>query len=91
MEDYFYVYPMLPKDSGDIHGMFMIRVEIAGLLPNQKTILTFGVPKFDKSPRQVFTLDIYAIINIGLSISAHDQEMRLRRLTRVLLSHSREV
>ena len=60
IEDYFTVYPQLPKAVGDVHGRFMIRVEIPARKAGHGVLVTFGsAPPPDQPGERAYVLDIY--------------------------------
>lgn len=61
MEDYFTVYPQLPKAMGDTHGPFMIRVELPSQKGGHSVLVTFGSAPPDKSGEIAHLLDLYDI------------------------------
>jgi uncharacterized protein (TIGR04255 family) len=61
MEDYFTVYPQLPQAMGDIHGRFMIRVDLPHQEGGHAVLLTFGSAP-PEGPNQIaHLLDLYDI------------------------------
>ncbi len=68
LKDFFTVYPNLPQSLGDVHGPFMVRVEVPKL--DHKVLITFGTAPAP-SPSEVvqaFALDFYDIIQFESAI-----------------------
>jgi uncharacterized protein (TIGR04255 family) len=61
MEDYFTVYPHLPTAMGDMHGGFMIRVELPSQKGSHGVLVTFGSAPPDKPGEIAHLLDLYDI------------------------------
>ena len=68
MEDYFTIYPQLPKSLGNTHGPFLIRVEIPQAEQGHVVLVTFGTDSFSepKKEKQVFMLDLYDIVTLDV-------------------------
>ncbi len=64
MEDYFTIYPNLPKRCGDSHGSFLVRVEVPEEDSGHRVVITFGnaPPPPAERPAQAFVLDLYDIV-----------------------------
>jgi uncharacterized protein (TIGR04255 family) len=80
MEDYFTIYPNLPPRLGNLHGSFMVRVEVPRLEQGQ-LVITFGTaPSPDPGQvQQAFMLDFYDILPINESIDAVDFKKEIQR------------
>ena len=61
MEDYFTVYPQLPKAMGDMHGRFMIRVDLPSRQGEHGVLITFGSAPAEKPNEIAHLLDLYDI------------------------------
>lgn len=61
MEDYFTVYPQLPKAMGEKHGAFMVRFEIPSAEGKHSVLATFASAPAERPGEQAFLLDIYDI------------------------------
>lgn len=59
MEDYFTVYPQLPKAMGDMHGRFMIRVDLPSQKEGHGVLITFGSAPSEKPDEIAHLLDLY--------------------------------
>ncbi len=59
MEDYFNVYPQLPKELGDQHGPFMMRFELFPKNPKHQLFITFATSPSNEPNSIAFALDIY--------------------------------
>ena len=68
MEDYFTIYPQLPKSLGNTHGPFLVRVEVPQAEQGQMVLITFGndVTAAHAEGKQVFMLDLYHIATIDV-------------------------
>ena len=68
MEDYFTIYPQLPKSLGDTHGPFLVRVEIPQAEQRHVVLITFGTDSLSepKKEKQVFMLDLYDIATLDV-------------------------
>lgn len=64
MEDYFTIYPNLPQRLGDIHGSFLVRVEVPQSAQGHTVVITFGTapPPPPQDAAQAFMLDLYDIL-----------------------------
>jgi len=81
MEDYFTIYPNLPQRLGDIHGSFLVRVEVPQLAKDHTVIITFGTalpPPPLRDLTQAFMLDLYDILvtNAPVDEDAIKREVR---------------
>lgn len=61
MEDYFNLYPQLPKEWGDEHGSFMMRLELPPKHPTHQLVITFATTPSDAADSTAFALDLYDI------------------------------
>lgn len=61
MEDYFGLYPEVPKSLSDIHGRFMMRLEIPPKNKGHNLVITFGTSVADSPGTSAELLDIYDI------------------------------
>ncbi|MDP3089322.1 MAG: TIGR04255 family protein [Nitrospira sp.] len=61
MEDYFTVYPQLPKAMGEMHGRFMIRVDLPSQQGGHGVLITFGSAPAEKPNEVAHLLDLYDI------------------------------
>ena len=59
LENYFTVYPQLPKGLGDVHGAFMVRFEIPPPQNGHSVVVTFASADPGQDGAQAFLLDIY--------------------------------
>jgi len=59
MEDYFNVYPQLPKELGDQRGSFMMRIELIPKNPKHQLFITFATAPSNEPNSIAFALDIY--------------------------------
>lgn len=85
MEDYFTIYPQLPKSLGNIHGSFLVRVEIpqAEQEHNQehRVLITFGTAPLAKpiKEKQVFMLDLYNIATLDVLTDESELKKQIRQ------------
>lgn len=61
MEDYFNLYPEVPKGLGTIHGKFMMRLEIPPKHKGHRLMVTFGTTPPESPETSAEMLDIYDI------------------------------
>jgi len=61
MEDYFTVYPHLPRAMGEEHGRFMVRFEVPAPKRGHSVLVTFGSAPSHESNEIVHMLDLYDI------------------------------
>lgn len=61
MEDYFTLYPRLPKEMGDEHGSFLLRVEVPDKSSNHTVVITFASASADNPGETAFLLDLYDV------------------------------
>lgn len=61
MEDFFTIYPKLPQSLGNIHGPFLVRVEVPQAEQGHTVFITFGTPDLSRpfEGKQTFMLDLY--------------------------------
>ena len=61
MEDYFTIYPSLPRTLGNRHGTFLVRVEVPQAELGHTVLITFGTFGSPQPARgkQAFMLDLY--------------------------------
>lgn len=69
MEDYFTVYPQLPKAMGDTHGRFMIRVDLPSQKGGHGVLITFGSAPAEKAGGIAHLLDLYDIFKPEQSLA----------------------
>lgn len=83
MGDYFTIYPQLPNPLGNIHGPFLVRVEVPQGDQGHTVLVTFGtdVTPSTVGDSQVFMLDLYDIIKLEISPSKEELS------TQVLQAH----
>jgi uncharacterized protein (TIGR04255 family) len=79
MEDYFTVYPQLPKAMGDMHGRFMIRVDLPSQQGNHGVLITFGSAPAENAGEIAHLLDLYDIFKPenSLAFDAVDGQIKL--------------
>jgi uncharacterized protein (TIGR04255 family) len=72
MEDYFTIYPNLPQRLGDIHGSFLVRVEVPQSAQGHTVVITFGTapPPSPQDAAQAFMLDLYDIFERDTPVDA---------------------
>ena len=61
MEEYFDIFPELPKRLGDQHGPFMLRLEVPAKHPSHRLLVTFATAPATDQNSSVFALDLYDI------------------------------
>jgi len=61
MEDYFTVYPHLPREMGEEHGRFMVRFEVLSRKSGHGVLVTFGSAPPSNPSEIVHLLDLYDI------------------------------
>ena len=68
LEDYFTIYPQLPKSMGNAHGPFLVRVEVPQGEQGHIVLITFGthIPPKPIKEKQVFMLDLYDIAKLDI-------------------------
>jgi len=81
MEDYFTIYPNLPPGLGDTHGSFLVRVEVPQREHGHTVLITFGpaAPPQPKQDEQVFTLDLYDILQRDGPLEEIDFRVEIQR------------
>ena len=81
MEEYFAIYPQLPKSLGDARGSFLVRVEVPKAGQNHTVLITFGTPVSVQpaEEKQVFTLDLYDIALLGIPVRESELKKEIRR------------
>jgi uncharacterized protein (TIGR04255 family) len=81
MEDYFTIYPNLPKTLGDTLGSFLVRVEVTHEEQGHIVLITFGTapPPDPNQPAQAFVLDLYDILQVNKSLDTEHLKEELRR------------
>jgi uncharacterized protein (TIGR04255 family) len=78
MEDYFTIYPNLPQSLGEIHGSFLVRVEVPQSGPGHTVVITFGTaPPPLQDAAQAFILDLYDILEVDAPV---DEEVVKREV-----------
>src|SRR5437763_1252782 len=78
MEDYFNIYPQLPKQMGDIHGSFMIRVELPCAQKGHAVVVTFASAPPDQPGQIAHLLDLYGIFNASMPLNEHEVQTEIR-------------
>ncbi len=81
MEDYFTIYPNLPERLGDMHGSFLVRVEVPKSGQDHTVLITFGTapPPPPQDAGQAFMLDLYDILMTNTPV---DEEVIKREIRR---------
>nr|BAL53122.1 hypothetical conserved protein [uncultured Gammaproteobacteria bacterium] len=81
MEEYFTIYPTLPKALGDTHGSFLVRVEVPQEGQDHVVLITFGTapPPEPSQPAQAFVLDLYDILEVNESLDAERLKQEVER------------
>jgi uncharacterized protein (TIGR04255 family) len=79
MEDYFTIYPNLPQRLGDMHGSFLVRVEVPQSDQGHTVVITFGTapPPPAQEAGQVFLLDLYDLLTMNQLV---DEEVLKREV-----------
>ena len=72
MENYFCMYPELPKSLSSAHGRFMMRLEIPAKHRGHNLVITFGTSMADSPGASAELLDIYDIYATAGFLSASD-------------------
>ncbi len=62
MEEYFTVYPQVPRAMGDMHGRFMIRVDLPSQRGGHGVLVTFGSAPPEKPDEIAYLLDLCDIL-----------------------------
>lgn len=78
MEDYFTIYPQLPKAMGDLHGPFMVRVEVPAGKGKHVTLITFGTAPSEQAAVSAYLLDLYDILKPARELTAKDLQREVR-------------
>lgn len=80
MEDYFTIYPNLPQRLGDMHGSFLVRVEVPQSGQAHTVVITFGTapPPPASDAGQAFMLDLYDILTINQPVDEQAIKRELR-------------
>lgn len=81
MEEYFTIYPNLPEGLGDLHGSFLVRVEVPQEDSGHTVLITFGTappPKSDQMA-QAFMLDIYDILQVKKAWNEEQLKQEVKR------------
>lgn len=76
MEDYFRVYPQLPPELGDTHGIFLLQLLTLPLCSGHQLTLTLGISPPDQPNTTSVLLDLYDVVQLG----GQDDFPRVRRL-----------
>jgi len=79
MEDYFTVFPNLPRGLGGIHGSFLVRVEVPQGDSGHTVLITFGTVPQPRPDAQTFTLDLYDILHCNKPFEEIDFEKEVGR------------
>ncbi len=80
MEDYFMIYPKLPESLGNVHGPFLVRVEIPQTEQAHVVFITFGTtPRQAMDNKQVFLLDLYDIFTPDTSSDGIELKREIQR------------
>ena len=78
MEDYFNIYPQLPKQTGDVHGAFMIRVELPCQQKGHAIFVTFATAPPDQPGQVAHLLDLYGIFQAEKPLNEHEAQAEIR-------------
>ena len=80
LEDYFTIFPVLPKGSGDVHGPFLIKCNIPQSAENYLLTLIFSTMEPDETiaDKQRFVLDLHEQVLIGKDFEDVDLESHIR-------------
>lgn len=65
IEEYFNVYPAIPKEIGEWHGDFLVRLQLPTRVTGHELLLTFGKTTPELPGNQAFLLDLYDVIPLG--------------------------
>lgn len=65
MEDYFALYPEIPRALGTSHGAFMLRVEFPERRAGHRLLVTFGSAPPEEPGTMAFLLDYYDVCEAG--------------------------
>jgi uncharacterized protein (TIGR04255 family) len=79
MEDYFNIYPQLPKEVGEVHGDFMIRVELPGQGEGHTVLVTFATAPPEQKGQTAHLLDFYDIFQPDSLLSEADVQAEARK------------
>ncbi len=69
MEDYFRLYPEVPKSLGAVHGKFMMRLEIPPKNKGHLLVITFGTAPADSPEVSAEMFDLYNICTMSMPSS----------------------
>ena len=80
MEDYFTIYPMLPKGTNDFHGPFQIKCNIPQSAENHLLAMVFSTIEPDESikDKQFFVLDLHEQVLIGKGLDDDELKYHIR-------------
>lgn len=69
MEEYYNIYPQLPKQTGDVHGPFMIRVQLPCQQKGHAILVTFATAPPEPPEQTAHLLDLYGTFQLETSLS----------------------
>jgi uncharacterized protein (TIGR04255 family) len=72
MEDYFYLYPVVPQSLEAMHGRFMMRLEIPPKHKGHLLVITFGTAPADSPETSTEMLDLYDIFALPQPLAITD-------------------
>ncbi len=78
MEDYFNIYPQLPKETGDVHGAFIIRVELPCSQKGHGILVTFASASPEEPGQTAHLLDLYDTFRAESPLGAQDVATEIR-------------
>ena len=80
MEDYFTIFPVLPKGSGVVHGPFLIKCAIPQSAENHLLTMVFSTMEPDETiaDKQFFVLDLHEQVLIGKDLDEVDLKNDIR-------------
>lgn len=68
MEDYFQVYPEVPRELGGSHGQYLLRLEMSPVQSGHQLLLTLGTAPVNRSGISGQMLDLYDVIEFKESL-----------------------
>jgi uncharacterized protein (TIGR04255 family) len=71
MEHYFGIYPNLPQEMGDVHGGYMVRVQIPCSQTGHAMLITLASAPADDPKHTAHLLDLYATFQSELPAGKH--------------------